>query len=126
MQRGRGGAGRRPKGDNTALKTRGLHGLAGFGQGRDQVMKGDVRLDSASFEAGSSRGTVALISGEAKIHQVGLPSHVAAMNISVAVIHERAMTQSTVRDGNWQRASMQWRSDCRVVAPHERMFEAPS
>ena len=35
----RGGAGRQPKGDNTALKTRGLHGLAGFGQGRDEVMK---------------------------------------------------------------------------------------
>ena len=29
-------------------------------------MKGDVRLDSASFEPGSCRGTVALISGEAK------------------------------------------------------------
>ena len=42
-------------GDNTALKARGLHRLAGFGQGRDQVMKGDVRLDNASFEPGPSK-----------------------------------------------------------------------
>ncbi len=83
-------------------------------------MKGDVRLDSASFEPGSPDGPWRSIQVRRKSNRWGPSAHEATIDMSVAGNRERANVESTVSDETWQGAKTQWPSRCGVFAPHAR------